>query len=54
METIIHEIVVSRLDLARLRKLIGRARRGSDLDADYLDRLEAKLERAELIGDCHL
>lgn len=49
METVLHEIYVSGLDLARLQQLIGRARRESDMDADYLDRLEAKLERAERV-----
>lgn len=49
MQTVAHEIYVSRLDLARLRQLIATARRESDMDADYLDQLEAKLERAEEI-----
>ncbi|BAU50194.1 GreA/GreB family elongation factor [Sulfurifustis variabilis] len=49
METVAHEIYVSGLDLARLQQLIVNARRDSDMDADYLDRLEAKLERAERV-----
>lgn len=50
MQTAVHEIYVSRVDLARLQQLIANARRTSDMDADYLDQLEAKLERAEEIA----
>lgn len=49
MQTMVHEVFVSRIDLARLQQLIDKARRESDIDADYLDQLEAKLERAELV-----
>jgi regulator of nucleoside diphosphate kinase len=49
MEPVVHEIFVSRQDLMRLQQLISKVRRESDMDAEYLDRLEAKLERAELI-----